>query len=299
MAIINEIGNTYGLLTVVSRAENDKNGKARWVCKCECGNEITVLGSALRRGNTKTCGCRRLSAEQEEIGKRYGSLTVESCAGRTEAKKILWNCKCDCGNTTVVTTGHLHSGVVKTCGQHFGGKNIIDETGKTYGKLTVISRADKPFNAQGTSGYWNCRCECGNNTIVLGTNLRTGRTLSCGCLSSVGEYNIIQLLSNHGISFLSQYSFPDLVYKAPLRYDFAILDEERRVVRLIEFDGPQHQLGNQWNTVEGNIRDSIKNHYAISNNIPLIRIPYHKRDNITIEDILTDKYRMRELAMEQ
>jgi hypothetical protein len=31
-AIKNEIGNKYGLLTVIGRAENNKNGRARWTC---------------------------------------------------------------------------------------------------------------------------------------------------------------------------------------------------------------------------------------------------------------------------
>lgn len=51
------IGKSFGRLTVISRAENDKNGTARWLCRCECGNEITTWGTCLRNGNTKSCGC--------------------------------------------------------------------------------------------------------------------------------------------------------------------------------------------------------------------------------------------------
>ena len=29
-----EVGNKYGYLTVIERAENDKEGRARWLCKC-------------------------------------------------------------------------------------------------------------------------------------------------------------------------------------------------------------------------------------------------------------------------
>jgi len=55
--IKNEIGNTYGYLTVIERAPNNKDGRAMWKCRCKCGNEVIVLGKHLRSGNTKSCGC--------------------------------------------------------------------------------------------------------------------------------------------------------------------------------------------------------------------------------------------------
>ena len=54
-------GQTFGKLLVIGRADDKiyKNGKRKimWHCKCECGNEIDVLGSCLRNGGTKSCGC--------------------------------------------------------------------------------------------------------------------------------------------------------------------------------------------------------------------------------------------------
>lgn len=37
-------------------------------------------------------------------------------------------------------------------------------------------------------------------------------------------------------------------------------------------------------------RDKEKNQYAIEHNIPLVRIPYTERDNITLDMLLGDKY---------
>ncbi len=51
------IGKKFGKLTVIKRAENDKRGNARWLCKCDCGNEIITLGYPLTKGITKACGC--------------------------------------------------------------------------------------------------------------------------------------------------------------------------------------------------------------------------------------------------
>lgn len=58
-----EVGNKYGRLTVISRADDyvtpQGNKFAMWNCKCDCGNPelIVVMGSSLRSGNTKSCGC--------------------------------------------------------------------------------------------------------------------------------------------------------------------------------------------------------------------------------------------------
>jgi hypothetical protein len=69
------------------------------------------------------------------------------------------------------------------------------------------------------------------------------------------------------------------------------LDSDNKIIRLIEFDGPQHTNENNYFNDSTIIqRDEIKNNYAHSNNIPLIRIPYYKRDCIVIEDLMGDRF---------
>lgn len=114
MALLkNEIGNKYGLLTVVDRA-GSKDGYATWKCKCDCGNFIEVKGVNLRRKGTQSCGCLKLQNTLtlnknkliNLVGKRFGNLTVLE---RIENKKkqTAWKCKCDCGTITEVTSGNL------------------------------------------------------------------------------------------------------------------------------------------------------------------------------------------------
>lgn len=57
MKTIDETGNRYGRLTVVSRAGSTKGGMARWLCQCDCGGKKVVIGTKLRRGETRSCGC--------------------------------------------------------------------------------------------------------------------------------------------------------------------------------------------------------------------------------------------------
>lgn len=57
-------------------------------------------------------------------------------------------------------------------------RNRKDLTGSTYGRLTVLQAesSDKHQKAR-----WRCRCICGVETVVIGSNLLRGSTTSCGC----------------------------------------------------------------------------------------------------------------------
>ena len=53
---LNLAGKRFGKLRVISEAPNSNNC-TRWNCWCDCGNITTVFTSALRSGNTSSCGC--------------------------------------------------------------------------------------------------------------------------------------------------------------------------------------------------------------------------------------------------
>lgn len=63
MRYVDLSGQRYGMLTVVERTENKlyRSGQvhAQFLCKCDCGNEATVLGCNLKSGHTQSCGCKR------------------------------------------------------------------------------------------------------------------------------------------------------------------------------------------------------------------------------------------------
>lgn len=64
-------GLPFGLLTVLRENGRSKDGKVLWLCKCRCGNEVTVQGYHLRNGHTKSCGC--LSREKHtEMCTKHG-----------------------------------------------------------------------------------------------------------------------------------------------------------------------------------------------------------------------------------
>lgn len=56
-----------------------------------------------------------------------------------------------------------------------------DLYGQCFGKLVVLQQTEKPQQCRTNADYWLCRCDCGNETVVLGSNLLRGHTTSCGC----------------------------------------------------------------------------------------------------------------------
>lgn len=56
----NLIGQTFGMLTVHSRAKSNKYG-VRWLCVCVCGGTATPTTNNLKSGNSTSCGCRKYS----------------------------------------------------------------------------------------------------------------------------------------------------------------------------------------------------------------------------------------------
>lgn len=61
----------------------------------------------------------------------------------------------------------------------------LDITNQTFGRLQALKRAPKPSTYRDCrKAFWMCKCECGNEVVVLSEALRNGRTQSCGCLKS-------------------------------------------------------------------------------------------------------------------
>lgn len=77
-----------------------------------------------------------------------------------------------------------------------------------FGRLTVIKRAEDYVSPKGHKQVqWLCKCDCGNDIVVLGCNLTKHATESCGCLRKDlsiiirKKYNEYDLSGNYGIGY--------------------------------------------------------------------------------------------------
>jgi hypothetical protein len=77
----------------------------------------------------------------------------------------------------------------------------LELTGQRFGRLTVVDR--NPVNALSGGSRWNCVCDCGNRSTVIGSSLTNKDTLSCGCY----QKEITQQLNYaHGLSGTPEYN---------------------------------------------------------------------------------------------
>ena len=65
------------------------------------------------------------------------------------------------------------------------GQPRLELTGQRFGRLIVTGPQGVDHRHH---SLWQCRCECGEETIVLGAELMRGRVRSCGCLSGYREH---------------------------------------------------------------------------------------------------------------
>lgn len=184
--LIDLTGQVFGRLTVLQRAENTtKSRGSRWLCKCTCGNFISVASTHLRDGHVKSCGClnREMASERflkDLTGKQFGRLTVLYRAENGSGNHARWHCKCSCGQETDVWSTSLIEGTTISCGcyqkEHRHDK-MIDLTGKRFGRLVVTGFGG--IRSHGT--LWHTKCDCGICHDVLYGALVSGQTKSCGC----------------------------------------------------------------------------------------------------------------------
>lgn len=81
-------GEKFGKLTVLYRVDDfiNEDGKhlAVWHCVCECGNEKDILGTSLRHGATRSCGCiqKEKASQLDATLREYdenGNITGRIC----------------------------------------------------------------------------------------------------------------------------------------------------------------------------------------------------------------------------
>lgn len=105
-------GKRFGKLLVTGFDRVDGSGHNVWKAVCDCGTELSVTGSNLISGRTRSCGCSR---RNDLTGKVFGKLTAvkfhSSCGSRA-----LWLCRCECGKEKVFSADNLRRGRSTHCG---------------------------------------------------------------------------------------------------------------------------------------------------------------------------------------
>jgi hypothetical protein len=124
--------------------------------------------------------------KKAEAGAKFGRLLLLERTHTFSAKnkkRAKWLCRCDCGNTPVVSEDSIQRGLTRSCGclhrEVASAQSLRDLTGRRFGRLTVVKRlgSDKTRAA-----VWLVRCDCGKEKSIRSTSLTFALTQSCGCL---------------------------------------------------------------------------------------------------------------------
>lgn len=300
-----EIGKIYGCYTILEvLPKQSGSSKRKCLCRCNvCGNTNIVDYGHLKSRLYGYCPlCRpKKQLRNNLVGKKFGSLTVIERATnhkqRNGSEKIRYKCLCDCGNICVVNACHLVDGHTKSCGCHqkkvTSQAHLKDLIGLKYGKLKVIERIylnGKPF--------WRCLCDCGNEKIVNTRDLNSGKVRSCGCLISLAEAKMGEILDRLGLKYIKEYRIIGCKDKRELPFDFAIF-KSGELAMLIELQGQQHYYPFTFNGEPNDIKnknlldrlkkDNIKSDYCKNNDIPLLIVKYTMFDKL--EEIFINFYK--------
>lgn len=194
-------GRRFGRLVCVEPTEErGPSGGVVWRCHCDCGNDCLAVSTQLTSGYKKSCGCLGCPPLKDWVGKRFGTLEVVSYTGKWSGSHY-WHCRClcGCGRELDVAQSALKNGHTKSCSSL--DRNVVgDYIGKRFGALVVTGYAGKRNGLH----YWRCRCDCGNETEVGQTNLRSGHTKSCGCLQREIHRDNLKLVDGTSVTMIER-----------------------------------------------------------------------------------------------
>lgn len=286
-------GEIFGHLTLID--ENEDTFKF----KCDCGNVVSYDKSYFKRHRIQTCGkkCKlnkfsSIYSGVENIGRKFKSLTVEYILQRLTFQSnipsgVYWGCKCDkCGTISSFNASSLVNGNNSLCECELHKYLYNYPIGSKVNGVKILDILTIPKKEKGI--IWQCECPfCGDMFVRDPNSIVTGHCNSCGCLSlskgeAIIENFLLDLQQKFSIIYNMQYFFEDLKDKGYLYFDFRVVGNGKEV--LIEFDGEQHEKPNIPNVRDKEEalqifqgiqrRDKMKNEYAISHKIPLLRIKY-------------------------
>lgn len=150
-------GKRFGKLTVIG-LHSKNNGRPKWVCKCDCGNETVVNGNNLSSGDTKSCGCLKLQ-RQIEANIRHGMHG-------TRIYRIWLKMKERCCNPRNNRYKYYGAKGIRVCDKWQNFEGFYEDMGPTYREGLTIDRKDLNKGYYKENCRWSTSIEQANNKSI-------------------------------------------------------------------------------------------------------------------------------------
>jgi len=158
-------GKKFTKLKVIGYSHS-KGYKRFWKCICECGGETNVCTANLKNGNTKSCGCLRITKNKLKtigmVGRNFGNLMVIDRDFSKDGGCAFWTCLCRCGVYVSIRGIYLRNGITKSCGcktqllreESFKRKYGVKNPSLSY---SICKKRTKSLNNTYTLRHWKTK----------------------------------------------------------------------------------------------------------------------------------------------
>lgn len=179
--LIDLTGEKFGRLTVLKRGENEprSNGsfQVRWICKCDCGNEVLVRAAEIKGGRTQSCGCLRNEQSSARAIEKFTKHGHNPAGKKSRTYQSWTNMMTRCYNPNVREYGAYGGRGIVVCDRWHQFENFLEDMGERPEGLT-LDRKDVKGNYEPENCQWADRVTQSRNRMST-INVTVGDKTQC------------------------------------------------------------------------------------------------------------------------
>ena len=190
---IEMVGKQFGRLKIIKDNGSNNNGRATWLCLCDCGENVIVEGKSLRNGNTKSCGClnREIVASKAKTHGMCGTSTYITWMGMLTR----------CTNSNQATYKNYGERGITVCKRWLNFELFYNDMGERPAGLT-IERKNNELGYSPDNCIWADRTTQARNQRIHTAN-KTG--VNGVCWLKKDKKFLVQITANNKAHYIGIY----------------------------------------------------------------------------------------------
>jgi len=153
-------GQRFGRLVAMhAMPPKKKGGSTRWLCRCDCGNEVIIRGGGIKNGCSKSCGCLTKEAASNRF-KTHG----ESNKNKSAEYRCWQHIKTRCTNKKSEHYMDYGGRGIAVCERWIKFENFLEDMGRRPSTSHSIDRIDNSKGYSKDNCKWSTKKEQSSNT---------------------------------------------------------------------------------------------------------------------------------------